>query len=186
MQIIDINHKERECKDAYLDPSWPGYVTVKYVSKHRKGHTHTEWYPIDKFLENNPDLAHIVGGKAASTKPEEEIAGRATGSGPDILRDSAANWGKNAYAGFQLWISRGTGEGQVRTILSNTKSALKLDKPWDRPRPNKTSQYAIIRNVIHTESRGNTLSSVDLAKLEEKARQMDMERGLTPAPKQYS
>lgn len=186
MKIIDINNSERECEDAYLDPSWPGYVTIKFISKRRKGHSHTEWYPIDKFVANNPNLEYIVKGKNASTNPAEEIAGVVTGTGPDSLRDSTANWQKNTYAGFTLWISRGKGEGQVRTILSNTPKSLKIDKPWDKPRPNKTSQYAIVSNLGDVKAQGNSLAIEDIKELEKKARKMDLERGAEPAPKQYT
>lgn len=184
MKIIDINGRERECEDAYLDPKWPGYVTAKFKSKRREGYSHTEWYPIPEFLQNNPELKYIVDGKD-SPNPKEEIAGEVTAAGKDSIRDSSANWFDNAYAGFQLWISRGKGEGQVRTILSNTAKTVKVDKPWDK-KPDKTSQYAIIREVKNTTPQGNTLPIADLRKLEEKARKFDIERGKTPAPKQYT
>lgn len=186
MKIIDINGRERECVDAYLDPSWPGYITVKFESKHRKGYSHTEWMPIDKFIANNPTLSHLAGKDSASTQPKEEVAGQITAAGPDTLKDNTAAWPKNAYAGFQVWISRGKGEGQVRTILSNTDKSLKLDKPWDKPRPNKTSQYAIVRNAGNPSVQGNTLPIEEIKKLEEIARKRDMEAGREPAPKQYT
>lgn len=186
MKIIDINNQERECEDAYLDPKWPGYVTVKFISKHRKGHSHTEWYPIDKFVANNPKLEYIVKNKNIPTSPIEEIAGVVTGADSDSLRDSTANWTKNAYSGFYVWISRGKAEGQVRTILSNTAKSIKIDKPWDKPRPNKTSQYAIVSNIGDVKAQGNSLAIEDIKKLEEKARKLDLERGREPAPKQYT
>jgi len=184
MKLIDINGRERECEDAYLDPKWPGYVTVKFVSKRRIGYSHTEWYPIPQFLQKNPDLKYIVEGKESSN-PQEEIAGEVSAAGKDSLQDSTANWHKNAYAGFQVWIARGKGEGQVRTILSNTPKSLKIDKAWDK-KPDKTSQYAIIREVKNTTPQGNTLPIAELRKLEEKARKYDIQRGATPAPKQYN
>lgn len=185
MKIIDINGKERECEDAYLDKSWPGYVTVKFISKNRKGYSHTEWYPIDKFILNNPNLEYIVKGKIATNNPQEEIAGEVSASGKNTLRDVTASWAKNAYAGFQVWIARGKGEGQVRTILSNTEKTLKTDKDWDT-KPDKTSQYAIVREVINTTPQGNTLAIAELKKLEKKAREYDIRRGATPASKQYT
>ncbi len=185
MKIIDINGKERDCVRAHLDPHWPGFVTIDYESKNRPGYKHTEWYPIPDFLSRNPNLAHLIQG--VDITPAKDIASTVTTSTSTSLKDLSQNWEVNDYAGFYVWISRGAGEGQVRTILSCTKNTLKIDKPWDKPFPNTTSQYVLSRELGDiTASRGNTLPTVEMQALEKKARALDVKRGVAPSPKQYT
>jgi len=145
MQIIDINGTRRDCVRAYLDPHWPGFVTIDYESKNRPGYKHTEWYPIPDFLSHNPSLAHLV--KGVDVTPAPDLVGVVTRCTQDSLKDITQNWAVNDYAGFYVWIARGTGEGQVRTVLSCTKNTLKLDQPWDKPLPSATSQYVLSREL---------------------------------------
>ncbi len=155
MKIVDINGKQRECVKAFVDKKWPGFMRVEYQTAVRQHH---EWYEIDKFIKNNPDLAHL-----AKDAPEvtQETLGVVTSSNKKSLKDSKQNWSENAYAGMPVWISRGLGEGQVRNILSNTKNTLALDKAWEIL-PNKTSQYVISYNIPdHAQAWGNTLPGID-------------------------
>ena len=185
MQIIDINGQARDCVRAHLDPHWPGFVTIDYESKNRPGYKHTEWYPIPDFLARNPNLAHLVAG--VDVTPAADLAGIVTKCTPLTLKDLSQNWETNDYAGFYVWIARGTGEGQVRTVLSCTKNILKLDKPWDKPLPAASSQYVLSRQLGNiTGSRGNTLPLADMQTLEKKARAIDVKRGVVPAPRQYT
>ena len=131
MQIIDINGKTRDCVRAHLDPHWPGFVTIDYESHNRPGYKHTEWYPIPDFLARNPSLAHLV--KGVDITPAPDIASTVTSCTKTTLKDKTQNWEINDYAGFYVWISRGAGEGQVRTVLSCTKNVLRIDKSWDKP-----------------------------------------------------
>lgn len=185
MQIIDINGKARDCVRAHLDPHWPGFVTIEYESKNRPGYKHAEWYPIPDFLARNPNLAHLV--KGVDVTPAPDLAGVITKCTSTTLQDSTQNWEVNDYAGFYVWIARGAGEGQVRTVLSCTKNTLQLDKTWDKPYPNGTSQYVLSRELGKvTASRGNTLPVSDMQALEKKARAIDLKRGVSPAPRQYT
>ena len=185
MQIIDINGKTRDCVRAYLDPHWPGFVTIDYESKNRPGYKHTEWYPISDFLAHNPTLAHLV--KGVDITPAPDLAGVVTKCTSNTLTDKTQNWEVNDYAGFYVWISRGMGEGQTRTILSSTKNTLTIDRPWDKPLPNTSSQYVLARVLGNNiQSRGNTLPVAEMQALEKKARALDLKRGITPSPKQYN
>lgn len=185
MQIIDINGKARECVRAHLDPHWPGFVTVDYESKNRPGYKHTEWYPIPDFLAHNPNLSHLV--KGVDITPAKDLAGIVTKCTSLTLTDKTQSWEINDYAGFYVWISRGASEGQVRTVLSCTKNTLTIDKSWDKPYPNSTSQYVLSRQLGQiTESRGNTLPTAQMQALEKKARAIDLKRGIAPSPKQYT
>lgn len=186
MKIIDINNQERNCENVYLDPHWPGFVTVLFVSKNRPGFKHTEWMPMEQFFQNNPELKGKVSADFLPDKLPAQIAGRVSSTGPNTLSDSTKDWKTNLYASFYCWISRGKGEGQSRVILKNTAKKLTLDKPWEE-KPNKDSQYAILHNKPSTSNNNkNTLPEVDMEILEEKARKFDIERGVTPAPRQYT
>lgn len=184
MKIVDINGRTRDCTKAYHNPSWPGYITVEFESRNRKGYKHTEWMPIADFAAKNPDLKDLYEGVVTSVEPKE-FAGVVTASGPDSIVDTTQSWVKNLYAGFFVWISRGPGEGQTRTILSNTSTELKLDKAWGI-RPTEDSQYAVVRKLGDTSVQGNVLPLAELKKLEEIARKMDEELGREPAPRQYT
>ena len=66
-----------------------------------------------------------------------------------------------------MWISRGTGEGQQRTVLKNTKNTLYLNKDW-KIKPDKTSQYVLSRNVKdNIQAQGNTLPDIKTTKVME-------------------
>jgi hypothetical protein len=183
MKIKDINGRQRDCKSAYLDPNWPGFVTVEFVSKRRKGHKHTEWYPIDQFLQKNPDLEHLV--KQGNSDNLADVVGVVTTASTKTLSDNQQKWPKNAYAGYMIWISRGKGEGQTNTILKNTPQTLTIAKKWTTI-PDSTSQYVISKTLGNIKASGNKLPQVELQELEERARQMDLERGREPADKQYT
>lgn len=185
MKIIDINGRERECVRAYLDPNWPGFVTVDFKSRHRPGFSHTEWMPTQDFFEKNPDLKGKITNDDKPLARPKQVAGEVSSSTPNSLTDKTKSWTPNDYAGMFAWISRGKGEGQTRIILSNTKTKVVVDKPWDI-RPNNTSQYSLVYNRPTTPASNNTLPIVEMRKLEEKARKFDLERGITPAPRQYT
>jgi hypothetical protein len=183
MEIVDINGKIRQCHNVFLDKNWPGYVTVEFESKNDPGTMRKEWYPLADFATNNPGLKEKF--KKGSTKRAEETSGIVSKSGSNWLSDQQAKWGKNIYAGYHLWISRGPGDGQTRIILKNTDTKLFIDKPWDK-KPNHDSQYAIVRQIGSVKPTGNVLPITELRILEEKARQMDIDRGIKPSPRQYT
>ena len=184
MQITDINNRLRECNRVFLDPAWPGYVSVEFARKADPTQTRIEWMPISDFASKNPSLIEMFAGK--STAPAPDTAGIVTTASKDTLVDSSANWGKNAYAGYFVWISRGPGDGTTRTIMKNTNTILYIDKPWDK-KPTKDSQYTIVAKLPtnHAHS-GQVLPITELRELEKRARKMDLKAGRTPAPKQYT
>lgn len=153
MLIIDINDHERECEEIKVDPQWPGFIAVKYISKNQNRGEHLEWYPIKEFLEKNQELAKILDNIPI---PPKDDLGVVTHSGEFYLEDTSKNWVNNSYASFYVWISRGTGEGQVRLIKSNTKDNLTIDRPWEIL-PDEKSQYVISYNIHDVKILGNTL-----------------------------
>jgi len=186
LKIIDVNNRERECLRVFLDPAWPGYASVEFVSKREPGKTRIEWMPLADFASKNPSLTDLFKGR--TTAPAPEVSGIVTKATKDGLIDSSSSWAPNVYAGFHLWISRGPGDGTTRTIMSNTKIELKLDQPWDKKKkPSKDSQYVITQTLPeNTSPTGNILPITELRNLEEKARKMDIKAGRVPAERQYT
>ena len=153
MKIVDINGEERECVSVSPDPKFAGYMKVEFASKNRVGYTHSEWYPVSDFIKNNPTLKNLT---TKAKKVINDDLGVVTSAKKDSLTDKSKKWNDNDYVGFPLWISRGKGEGQTRTVLNNTKNTLFINKPWKEV-PNGTSQYVLSYNVHDPQVRGNTL-----------------------------
>lgn len=170
MIIIDINGSQRECANVYPDKDYPGFIKAEFVTKLR---SYSEWYPIEEFKNRNPNLQHILKGVQIEAK---DVTGTASRSTDTTLSDSQQKWEINIYAGFPMWISRGKGEGQTRTILSNTKNTIVIDKVWD-VKPNRFSQYVISRNIRDdVKPAGNILTEEEIHKFELKAKKMDRDR----------
>lgn len=167
MKIIDINGTEREVQTVGPDPKYPGFVRVQFRRHH-------EWLTIKEFLDKNPDLKDVV---KNAPKPPADVVGIVTTSTKNSLKDTNQKWTDNAYLGMWLWISRGQGEGQKRTIVKNSKNTLTLDKDWDT-KPNKTSQYVITYNVQDSaRAMGNNLPQEDMKALERRAIAIDKKYG---------
>ncbi len=150
MKIVDINGNNRDCVKVMPDFDWPGYIKAEIVD--RSG-THPEWYTLDDFIKFNPGLKDLI--KGAPKKKEEDL-GVVTESKNNTLTDKKKVWGNDIFVGTPIWISRGRGEGQTRTVISNTKNTIVVDKSWN-VLPDKTSQYLISPNVHNPKAAGNTL-----------------------------
>ena len=176
MKIIDINGSERTAKKVFLDPDYPGYVRVEFRRHH-------EWYSIKEFIQNNPTLKHIIKG-AKDTAPD--LTGTVTSAGEKTLKDTTQNFAPNEYMEYHVWISRGHGEGQVRSVIKNNKDTLTINQAWDA-KPNTTSQYVLAQEIDEDmKSMGNTLPQEDMKQLEEKAIKMDIKKGVKPAERKYT
>lgn len=175
MQITDINGSIRNPQKVFLDPKFPGYVRIEFNRYH-------EWYSIKEFLEFNPDLKHIVDG-APEAPPE--MTGIVTSATNKTLEDSTQNWAPNSYMDYMVWISRGKGEGQKRSILKNTKTNITVNAPWE-VKPDTSSQYVLAQHIMDVPAMGNTLPQEDMKKLEEAAIKMDLLRGVKPHERQYT
>ena len=71
--------------------------------------------------------------------------GTATAGAASALTNSAKNWTVNQWSNYQVRITAGTGAGQIRTIASNTATALTVGTAWTTA-PDATSVYAIEGN----------------------------------------
>jgi hypothetical protein len=69
----------------------------------------------------------------------------ATAGAASTLTDSAKTWPVNGWANYQVRIISGTGLGQIRTIASNTATALTTSAAW-AVNPDATSVYRIEGN----------------------------------------
>ena len=71
------------------------------------------------------------------------ISGTSTGTNTTTtLNDTGKAWTVNALSNLQVRITGGTGAGQVRTIASNTATALTVGTAWTVT-PDATSTYAV-------------------------------------------
>lgn len=156
MKIIDINGQKRDCVSVVPDKDYPGFMRVRYVSKLRKGYSHSEWYAIGDFIKNNPTLKNLTN---KAPKQIQEDLGVVTSVKGDLLSDLSKKWEKDVFAGTTIWISRGKGEGQTRTVVSNDANTVIIDQPW-KEIPDKTSQYVISPNVHDPQVRGNALPPI--------------------------
>lgn len=153
MKYKDINLEERECQSIEPDPGFPGYMRVNFVSKRRAGFVHSEWYKTSDFVLNNPDLAHLADNTPRTPKDEVGVVTSATKLS---LTDKRKQWHENEFDGYNVWISRGKGEGQTRKITKNTTDTLFVAKSFKQV-PDLTSQYLITFNVHDPQVLGNTL-----------------------------
>ena len=72
--------------------------------------------------------------------------GTSTGSNTTTtLNNTGKSWPVNAYTNYQVRITGGTGIGQIRTIASNTATALTVSVAWTVT-PDATSVYAVEGN----------------------------------------
>lgn len=81
--------------------------------------------------------------------------GTATGGTANTISNTAKNWSTNQFTNFQIRITGGTGAGQVRTISSNTATAITVASNWATT-PDATSTYAIEGNDDYLYVTGNS------------------------------
>lgn len=80
--------------------------------------------------------------------------GTATAGAATTLTNSAKAWAVNQWANSQVRIVSGTGAGQIRTIASNTATALTVSAAWST-NPDATSVYSIEGNDDYLYYLGN-------------------------------
>lgn len=85
--------------------------------------------------------------------------GTATDGATSTLTNSAKDWATNQWANFQVRITDGTGAGQIRSIASNTGTALTTSSAWATT-PDATSQYAIEGNDDYLYLMGNNATAM--------------------------
>ena len=76
---------------------------------------------------------------------EQYATGTATAGGATTLTNSGKSWTANQWTNYQIRITAWTGIGQIRTITSNTGTAITVGSSWGS-NPDATSQYSIEGN----------------------------------------
>lgn len=69
-------------------------------------------------------------------------AGTLTSTEGRILFDTSKNWDRDRWSNYAIRIIAGTGDGQMRQIMSNGKDSIVVYEPWN-VQPDNTSIYAI-------------------------------------------
>ncbi len=80
---------------------------------------------------------------AHNNAPAPLGAGTATAGAAGSLDDTGKVWTANAFGGYTVYITAGTGAGQQRTVTTNTPTRLNVFPNWVT-NPNATSAYVII------------------------------------------
>lgn len=95
-------------------------------------------------------------GRMLCTPSNDTFAtGTSTGTNTSTtLNNTSKTWTVNQWTNYQVRITAGTGIGQVRTIASNTATALTVSAAWTVT-PDATSQYAIEGNDDYVYLLGN-------------------------------
>ncbi len=103
-------------------------------------------------------ITHVIGGQlgdrltAEGSPAATAVTGMATAGAAATVTQSAtltnnsANYAVNGWKGRLIWISGGTGIGQVRIVESNTDKVIKVTRDWNVV-PDTTSQYQLIENI---------------------------------------
>jgi len=83
--------------------------------------------------------------------------GTATGGTANTISNSGKAWATNQWANSQIRLTGGTGAGQIRTISSNTGTAITVSANWTTT-PDNTTTYAIEGNddFIYVLNSGST------------------------------
>jgi hypothetical protein len=93
-----------------------------------------------KFAKTQSLLAAVAGTAGTAT---------ATGTGTTALGDTTQAWTVNAFAGWYVTITGGTGQGQQGQITSNTATVVTVSPAWNVT-PDATSTYALSPSKCHT------------------------------------
>lgn len=80
--------------------------------------------------------------------------GTATAGTANTLTNGAKTWTANQWTNYQIRITAGTGIGQIRTITSNTGTAITVSVNW-ATNPDATSVYEITANEDYLYLLGN-------------------------------
>lgn len=119
---------------------------IKIVNKKTKSHQNTNPTdePVNKVVDLQSNEETIV--IRAWLDDDDLDSGTATSGSDNSLTDSGRSWTTNAYKGFAVTITGGTGIGQSRIISSNTSEDLIVSSNWVT-NPNSSSTYTIIESA---------------------------------------
>jgi hypothetical protein len=94
------------------------------------------------------------------------LSGTITNATANTLQDDSQGWATNVFASFYVRITSGLGQGQIRSITSNTSHVLTISVNWDTiPAPNDSYdvlQTTTISSAITSPLDGSGYVEVDL------------------------
>lgn len=90
------------------------------------------------------DAEGVIDAVMQDTFRATTTSGTASAGASTTLTDSTAAWTVNGYANYCVTIYDGTGEGQIRTIESNTATILTVRDDW-ATNPDSTSKYIVYK-----------------------------------------
>ncbi len=145
-----MNNSERVCERAYLDPHWPGFVTVLFVSKHRPGYKHTKWMPTVDFFQINSSL------KGKITDDENIQDDQGTPGNANIIASTVAITVSNTVLGDRVSVFRtidGDTSGRINTTYltshatANTVGLTTFQVDSGTPIPTDTASSGVLHVV---------------------------------------
>jgi hypothetical protein len=127
-----------------------------------------QYYDViaDTWYRKSVQAGHLTGGLGTDISFERfnENGGPITsGTSTSITSRALYNTGilmeTGRYANLQLRIKNGSGNGQFRTILTNTSTGIYLTRDWDIT-PNQNSNYEIYRDIESIYMIGHGISTM--------------------------
>ena len=125
---------------GYVAPDW-GHVNAPTTTVNLSGTT----------ISTSQAVASVSGAVGSVTAAVTLSAGdspvfysgTATAGGSTTLTDSGQTWTVNGLAGCAVKLTSGTGAHQARVVVSNTATALTVDRAWTTT-PDATSVYTVL------------------------------------------
>ena len=99
--------------------------------------------------EKEDDVVTKVHASGGTIENPVEDSGTASSGTDNTLVDTGKSWVTNEWENYGVKITGGTGEGQSRTIASNTNDTLTVTSNWD-DNPDNTSTYEVYGDDIKT------------------------------------
>ncbi|RLG36864.1 MAG: hypothetical protein DRN91_06925 [Candidatus Alkanophagales archaeon] len=102
-----------------------------------------------KFEYSTPTTTYvhlIVSPPTAPRSPMKDDEGTVTSATESTLTDETKEWEEDEWKGGEVNIVEGTGAGQVRGVVSNTKNTIHVSPDWTTI-PDTTSRYHIKKGM---------------------------------------
>ena len=90
------------------------------------------------------------------------VTGTASSGANTTLTDSSKSWATNAYAGWVIKLTGGTGSGQYRQVVSNTATAITISGNWTtNPALNTTYIISTAQKFLRGSTTSGTVGGED-------------------------
>ena len=138
-QTVSANEANRLAFNAWLrDTSASGFVAQA------GGSSKAGYFDNAALVEVNSANVLTLNGGFWKVPVSDLVSGTATAGASGSLTDSSKSWTTNAYRGMWVYITGGTGAGQLKQVYSNTSTVLSLTPSYTfSPVIDATSTYVI-------------------------------------------